>query len=1207
MKQKLTATASVPVASSFQDAEDCRTVYRPNLKETNLSDVAVFGKHFDPSQLTQERMEMNIGDLSSVGLNQPHPLKKRGERERERGRGTEFVSESLKMDKRHHRGPRSKSETVSPKRKGKGASEEGKLSSWEMEVSAHAARHSSVLSTPSRYRMGRLSHNFQEPVVDESNVFGDELPQGSMPDIFRPSKSLSPSHRKTQGVKEGTPDSGTSDEEKPKKKRSIGYALGRKLSTSMRELFSKEKRNPTSGTRWQFEVGGGLYPAPSEPQLSVLTEQERREILEETEVMPRTRSTEVVSSSEQQHQQNTSTPAATGKASGGNPLAHLFVPPPGMSISKGRTDVKQNMPSGFYDERSVDVGPRSPRRLVDSDNAEYDTASDSEEGYAKSSVNIITSSPPPESALREAGYFTRTEKRENRETSPKTILTASQTGSTGPQTGLPTIVERSPPRKDPFSGYEMPNSESAPIVKTLDGIVEKKGGKKGKMSKSSTSESVRESVTKKDESKKEKKPFFSFTKSRTVIQRGTHSPRPASPLSVPGSTSDSPRSSGRLSPSQRPGTKPVTAAAAAKVSNTESTRRGSKTSLGERSGSPSGSFRGGQISPFSPGGRGSPRGSFRGGAVSPLRSSIRSTTSATGGPGGLNSGRGRGASSPSPGGATRSPRGSIQGGSPRGSGRGSKIPSPSGGSPRGSGRGSKISPPSGESPGLKTPSPKTSTQLNTSKKLSPVVTTRQPPSTTATASSAKGKRRLSEPFISPSPFSRSPSERHSNASIGSRKPVRKAPPPPAKASQQKTPGPTAVSLSRTSSQTSTGGDANSSSSSSSPRQRKKGMSMSQSPLSPKRLSSALLEKGAASIATAGDDVFKTPTDERVQEVDETEKLMKSIRNKLASLSENTPPEEHLNPIDRQTQFEVPPPLDQTTPTATPLSPTGSDAKVPTYKLTPSGELKVEGEEERKKEVEEVEEDFTASVTPGSNRRGLRPKTVISALIGGRGKKKGAAGTVTTKDNSNAPGSGGSFRKGKGQRFSRRRWYWHKGSCKFSIGAETEDSGRKTTTKGRSLVRAPSTGTINTRREIWKQHWWGSFAEHHRRANHPNKRDSEEHQKGVQSCHCRHGNLLGRAQIVAWQRSGEPGESGAVEHPCELQTEEEQPNVPRTSKNQFPRSSQRRRATPLSGLHALAAEKQHGCAGFHASPGARCPGSAGQSSFPQGVNSRDGRR
>ena len=963
VKQKLTAAVSVPVTPSTEE----RTVYRPNLQETHLSDVAVFGKHFDPSQLTQERMEMNVGDLSSVGLNQPSPLKKRGDR----GKGTEFSSCSLKLEKKHPWGSRLQSESVSPKRKGKGGSEEGRYSGWEMdEVSAHAARHSSVLSTPSRYRMGRVSHNFREPVViDESDVFAEELPQGSMPDIFRPTKSLSPSHRKSQGVKEGTPDSGTSDEEKPKKKRSIGYALGQKLSSSMRELFSKEKKNPISGTTWTFEVGSGLYPAPSEPQLSVLTEQERREIFEETEVVPRTRSTEMVSLGPHPQQQ-TSTPAPTS-ASGGNPLAHLFVPPAGMTIGK------QITPSGFYEERSVDVGPRSPRKLVGSDN---DSASDSEEEYVRSSVNIITSSPPPESALREAGYFTGNEKRGERGNSPQTSLTSSQTGSTGPQTGLPTIVERSP---DVFVGYEMPHSESAPIMKSLEGIVEKKPGKKGKAAKSTN-------MTKKDESKKEKKPIFRFTKSRTVIQRGSHIPRPASPLSVPGSKSGSPRSSGRLSPSQKPGTKTSTSTAAIKAANTESTRRGSKTSLGEPSSSPSGSFRGGRVSPFLPGGRGSPRGSFRGGAVSPLKSSIRSTTSATGPPGGLNSGKGRGANSPSPGGSTRSPRGSIQGGSPRGSGRGSKI-----------------SPPGSGSPGLKTPSPKTSTQLNVSKKLSPVVTRRQPPSTSATSSAVKGKRRLSEPFFSPplssSPFSRSPNERHSNVSIGSHKPVRKAPPPPAKATQQKTLGTEKPSLSRTSSQASTGGGANSSSSSlSSPRHRRKGVSMSESPLTPKRLSAALIEKEAAAVtAAAADDVFK-------EEEDETEKLMKSIRQKLASLSKNPPPEEDLNPIDHQTQFEVPPPPEKATATATPLSPTGSEAKIPTYKLTPSGELKIEGEEGKKK-VEEVEEDFTASLTPGSGRRGLRPKTVISALIGGLGKKKGAAGTVTTKDTS---GSGGSFRKGK---------------------------------------------------------------------------------------------------------------------------------------------------------------------------------------------------
>ena len=983
VKQKLAATASVPVTSSFQNVDD-RTVYRPNLAETHLSDVAVFGKHFDPSQLTQERMEMNVGDLSSVGLNQPSPLKKKGQRTLgETGRGHEFASGSLKLERGSHWTPRSQSESVSPKRQGVGGGD-----SWE--VTAHAARHSSVLSTPSRYRMGRVLHNFRD------DVFTEELPQGSMPDIFRPSKSLSPSHRKTQGVKEGTPDSGTSDEEKPKKKRSIGYSLGRKLSSSMRELFSKEKRNPTSGTTWHFEGGGsGLYPAPSEPQLSVLTEQERREILEETEVLPRTRSTEVVLSPQQPQQ--TSTPATTTGSSGGNPLAHLFIPPKGLSIGKEGTDTKHNMPSGFYEERSVDAGPLSPRKSVGSDNAEYDTASDSEEGYVKSSVNIITSSPPPEAALIEAGYSTGREKGQDRGTSPQTGLTTPQTG---PQTGLPTIVERSPP-VDVFAGYEMPHSESAPIMKTLEGIVDKKSGKKGKTSKSSsTSESVRETA-----SKKEKKPLFRFTKSRTVVQRGTQSPRPASPLSLPGSKSVSPRSSGRLSPSQRPGTKSSapggTGSKSANNNSAESTRRGSKTSLGggEPSSSPGGGFRGGQISSFSPGGRGSPRGSFRGGAVSPLRSSIRSTTSATGIPGGLNSGKGRGAGSPTPKGSTRSPRGSIQGGSPRSSGRGAKNSPPSG----------------GVSPGLKTPSPRASTQLNASKRLSPVVTRRQPPSASATPGS-KGKRRLSEPVVTPplsvggSSFSRSPSERHSNVSIGSYKPVRKAPPPPIKVSQQKTPGEAHASLSRTSSKAST------SSSTSSPRQRKKGVALSESPLSPRRLSAVLMEKEAAAIASGDGEVF---SDKKPKEQDETEKLMISIREKLASLSENTPPDEDLNPLDHQSTFEVPPPPQKTTPTATPFSPTGLEAKVPTYKLTPTGELKIEGEEEEeekkkegeKKEVDEVEEEeFTAALTPGSNRRGLRPKTVISALIGGgRGKKKGS---VASKDT-----SGGSFRKGKANTLS----------------------------------------------------------------------------------------------------------------------------------------------------------------------------------------------
>ena len=984
MKKRVAATTSVPVTSSLQRGEEDQAVYRPNLEETHLSDVAVFGRHFDPSQLTQERMESNVGNLSSVGLNQPSPLvKKRDERAREREQrasereiltGTEFSSGSLRLERGKTGGLRSKSESVSPNRKIKGREEE-KLASWEMTGGAHTSHYASVLATPSRHRMGRVSKTFREPVPEDNDVFGDDITKGSMPDVFRPVSSVSPSHRKSRGVKEETPESGTSDEEKPKKKRSIGYSLGRKLSSSMRELFSKEKRNnPTSGTTWHFEVSADLYPAPSEPQLSVLTESERREIVESTEVVPRARSTEGMLSGQPSHQ--TSTPAATSSVSGGNPLAHLFIPPAGMSIEKG-VDTKQATPSGFYEERAIDVeGTRSPLKSVASD----DTASDSEEGYVKSAVNIISPQPPEDDAIQ----FISGERR---------VVSPPQTGLSSSPTGLPTIKEQSlpRPRTDTVISYEMPQMESAPIVKKLEGIVDTKSGSKGKGTKTS-SQSEREGAArgKKDDASKEKKSLFRFTKSRTVVERRAPSPKPGSPASVPGSASGSPRSSGRISPSHRPGAKSSTNSAT-NDKNAGSAKRGTKTASGNtKTGSPGSSFRGTQISPLSPGGRGSPSGrgsprsSLRGGANSPLRSSIRSTASATvASSGGRNSGRG----SPIVG-ASRSPRGSIQGGSPRGSGRGSKN-----------------SPPS-TSPGVKTPSPRASTQLRVSQKQSPVATRKNPPSASANAA-VKGKRRLSEPVVSPlsgtSPFARSPSAR-SNISIGSNgpRPVRKAPPPPIKAT------PTHQPLSRTSSQVSTGGDNSSSSSTASPRQRKKGMSLSHSPLTPKRLSTAQLENDAT-VAKGSDNVFKA-----TGEADDTEKLMSSIREKLAALSENSQPDEDPNPLDRQTQFEVPPPLAETTPTATPLSPTGSDAKIPTYKLTPSGELKIEGEDDEamKKDDENAEgEEFTAVATPDSGRRGLRPKTVISNLIGGRGKKKSTADTTTTK-NSSATG-GGSFRKGKG--------------------------------------------------------------------------------------------------------------------------------------------------------------------------------------------------
>ena len=89
-------------------------------------------------------------------------------------------------------------------------------------------------------------------------------------------------------------------------------------------------------------------------------------------------------------------------------------------------------------------------------------------------------------------------------------------------------------------------------------------------------------------------------------------------------------------------------------------------------------------------------------------------------------------------------------------------------------------------------------------------------------------------------------------------------------------------------------------------------------------------------------------------------------------------------------------MEKTTPpsSAGPFSPTGSDSKVPTYVLTPSGALRVHDED--KKSVEdgggggslEVEKEavvITPEDSPAPARRGLRP--VISALIRGREGKR----------------------------------------------------------------------------------------------------------------------------------------------------------------------------------------------------------------------------
>ena len=953
-------------ASMFDEGEGL-TVYRPNLEDTHLPDVTVFGKHFDPSQLTQERMEANVGDLSSVGLNPTvTPLKKkkgeevgRGGKREEFDRVAQFSSESLRSDSW------SKSASVSPKRqkgerdpilrKGRissvkahesGGNERDKLLSWEVELSPHASRHSAVLSTPSRYRMARVAHSMYEPIEGDINdVFADEIGKGSMPDIYHhnnpPATSVSPRHgSSTRRVKEGTPDSGTSDEEKPKKKRSIGFSLGRKLSTSMKELFAKEKKNPTTRTTWHFETSSELNPAPSDPQLSVLTEHERREILEETEVVPKTRSTKHVVKS---HQALLSSSSNETSYSTGNPLGHLFVRPTGAA-----TNVSN---SGFYEERlvdgclemSVDLPSSKQRSKSGSSGDDYETASENEEGHAKSVVNIITTTAPSNSAVREAGYFAGGVA-EGLDTSHKTGL---QTG----QTGLSTVMESSTASNDALN-YQFPHLESAPVIKTLDGVVDKSNMKNGKSGAKMKLTSSKETSAKKDDSKKQKKPIFGrfITKDQNVVQRRSPSPGPISPSS--GSISSGSRqSSGRFSPSPRATSTASSASSGTNIQppNVNSARRTSKSSVS--SSSPSGSFRGGQSSPFSPGGRGSPRGSFGGGGGS-LRGSGRGSSVPLN-PSGLSIQRG--ATSPNPGGLN-SPRGSFKTGST----------SPSQLSPHGSTKGRKTSPQGGPR-NVKSPSPRSSERLKTS----PLSNGRRSPSTQAKEPSAGILQR--------------------NPSL---KPVRQAPPPPSSSSSSQNNSKTSISLSRRSSQPSTLTPSGDNSSTSSPRQRKKGVSLTHSPLTPRRiLDIQLLVPGKDDGASKH--VKSSP--------DDIGRLLTTVGQKLAPLSASPEP----NPLDAQTEFEIPPPVNQMAQKSASL-----DEKVPTYTLSSSGELHVEGE--RPPIVDDVI--MTPEDSPVPVRRGLRPKTVISALIGGR-KKSTSASAGTKKSSSNtqkgAAVGGGSIRKEKG--------------------------------------------------------------------------------------------------------------------------------------------------------------------------------------------------
>ena len=590
-------------------------VYRQNLDETCIEDVTVFGKHFDPSQLTQDRMVENVGSISSVGLN-PAPLLphktvggREGAREfekspsesvksdkkrQERTKSESYVSSSLskKDSKRKEKKEKKEREADKKREKKEGRSRhhsitekdylptEQQVANWDRQLLENVPIPS--YATPSRHKMSGFSRSFREqPGLSEVAEGIDPNIKGSLPNLTRHShRSSSSSHSPPKHLKEGTPDSSTSEEDPPIKRRSIGYSLGRKLSSSMKELFvAKEKKNPVKKTTWFFAESSDMFQEnfAGEPQMSALTEQERRKIVEETEIAPRMRSVEP-----EEVEDETSVPPK--ESVGGNPLAHLFIPPTDLLPRaeevgyKGDTGLaaagivaepfRERSVDGFH-EKSVDLPSSMQRNLAapatTNSDKEYETASETEEDYVSASVNIITNSDVSDDILREAGYATGSTKVGDEE---QRRQERGEAGGSRLQPSLPTIIERSPPPNRASGISQLPSpSEVTPVTKLLDETIPptpetmKKTAEEGKKLKKTSSKPTsvdkvkdtdKASKVKKDDSKRERKPLFSrFSKPRQPLHRNSPSPRSSSPATS-SLSSDSRPSSGRFSPNRHP-------------------------------------------------------------------------------------------------------------------------------------------------------------------------------------------------------------------------------------------------------------------------------------------------------------------------------------------------------------------------------------------------------------------------------------------------------------------------------------------------------------------------------------------------------------------------------------------------------------------------------------------------------------------------------
>ena len=353
-------------------------------------------------------------------------------------------------------------------RRGSKAMSEASPSSSNKDV----RRHSSDVVSPSR--MGILpsskpplpttlpskSHAAKPKKRSSEHAIGVGFVRGSLPDLTSPSRSIGSdslstrsSRGSTRSSRDSTPDiMGLEGDAKTQRRgsKSKRGSLTRRLSQSIQNLVRDSKRGKVQGevarnnpgpTLLSFRklstddspvFGDGLVSARSELQLAAMTDRERKDMLEDTEVVPRAYSLECLLP---QHKDR-----STDK------------PPHEQSIDRPLYQER----SVDFEERSVD-GPRitrPPKPTIvpqDSSDSEYETCSDSESigGFGHPSISII--SQPSDDLSSEVGYASRN-------TSTVAQETSSSYGCKETETVLSAVTvssyEKSKAKVDTLSNYE---------------------------------------------------------------------------------------------------------------------------------------------------------------------------------------------------------------------------------------------------------------------------------------------------------------------------------------------------------------------------------------------------------------------------------------------------------------------------------------------------------------------------------------------------------------------------------------------------------------------------------------------------------------------------------------------------------------------------------------------------------------------------------